>query len=370
MTDPPPGNDPARVVVTQAPPPNGTNGARRPISPPHFSIGEPLGASWREQTLARIAEQRALTTCAASQSELDPDAAEYYSRAIDLHLDAAKQAAESPTRLKLAISGAAVERALSNLDVVESHLLRLAPPSYLRSQMASTLAHVRRHLDDTDPRRVDVEALAKSDRQWGETEASAVITAVHAASSKARAEHRQLRSFRNVLWATSFVLTLLACAVLVIGIVDPTVLPLCFTPNGKSVCPVGNTPSGWDIPLIELLGLTAAALAAAVSLRNIKGTATPYRIPLALAVLKLPSGALTALLGILLVRGAFVPGLSDLDTSAQILSWAVVLGYSQQLLTQFVDRQGQSVLENVRPGGTGPGAGEAVQPTAAMQEAT
>ena len=69
-------------------------------------------------------------------------------------------------------------------------------------------------------------------------------------------------------------------------------------------------------------------------------------LPLALAVLKLPTGALTAILGLLLMRGGFIPGLGALDTPAQIIAWAIVLGYSQQLLTQFVDRQAQSELNN------------------------
>jgi hypothetical protein len=63
-------------------------------------------------------------------------------------------------------------------------------------------------------------------------------------------------------------------------------------------------------------------------------------------VLKLPTGALTAVFGILLMRGAFVPGLTALDSSAQIISWAVLLGYSQQLLTRFVDQRAQTVLDN------------------------
>jgi hypothetical protein len=65
---------------------------------------------------------------------------------------------------------------------------------------------------------------------------------------------------------------------------------------------------------------------------------------MALAVLKLPTGALTAFLGLLLISAGFVPGLSALDSSAQILSWAVVLGYSQELFTHLVDQQGQTVL--------------------------
>lgn len=69
---------------------------------------------------------------------------------------------------------------------------------------------------------------------------------------------------------------------------------------------------------------------------------------MALAALKLPTGAVTALLGLLLMRGQFVPGLSALDTSAQILAWGLVFGYAQQLFTRLVDQQGQTVLDSVR----------------------
>jgi hypothetical protein len=113
------------------------------------------------------------------------------------------------------------------------------------------------------------------------------------------------------------------------------------------------TASGWDAWLVELIGLVAAALASALSLRKIRGTSTPYSLPVALAALKLTTGAVTAYLGLLLMRGGFVPGLSALDTSAQILSWAIIFGYSQQVFTRFADDQAQSVLEGV--GGRGAG---------------
>jgi hypothetical protein len=54
------------------------------------------------------------------------------------------------------------------------------------------------------------------------------------------------------------------------------------------------------------------------------------------------------------MRGEFVPGLSALDSSAQILAWAIIFGYAQQLLTQLVDRQANTVLDNARSGGTAP----------------
>ena len=93
---------------------------------------------------------------------------------------------------------------------------------------------------------------------------------------------------------------------------------------------IARTATPWDHLVVELVGLTAAALAATVAIRRLKGSSERYGLPVALAALKLPTGAITAFLGLLLMRRQFVPGLSALDTSAQILAWALVFGYAQQ----------------------------------------
>ncbi|MDT7581617.1 MAG: hypothetical protein QOK35_2881 [Pseudonocardiales bacterium] len=74
---------------------------------------------------------------------------------------------------------------------------------------------------------------------------------------------------------------------------------------------------------------------------------TPYGIPVAVALLKLPIGALTAVAGIVLLGGAFVPGLSNLDSQRQILAYALVLGFAQQLVTQFTDRRASALIAQV-----------------------
>ena len=100
----------------------------------------------------------------------------------------------------------------------------------------------------------------------------------------------------------------------VLGSMRPHLLPLCFSPDTHVVCPthettwpnpaaaqtdkaIEQTVSGWDIWLVEAIGLVAAALASAFALRGIRGTSTPYSLPVALSVLKLSTGALTAVLG-------------------------------------------------------------------------
>jgi len=191
-------------------------------------------------------------------------------------------------------------------------------------------------------------------------------------------EHVRLRSFRNIVVVTAMLMGVLAIGLAITGFLRPTLIPLCFAPqeSGKVtvVCPTAQSrpfvPAGGqpqsgvpvrdiddvvketakplDLMVVELVGLTAAAIATAAAIRRVKGSSERYGLPVALAALKLPTGAITAFLGLLLMRGQFVPGLSALDTSAQILAWALVFGYAQQLFTRLVDQQGQTVLDNVR----------------------
>jgi hypothetical protein len=262
------------------------------------------------------------------------------------------------------IGGAPLERTASNLDAAEAGLLRLLPTSDVRALMPSLRAHVGDHLDPGDPRRTRLDEIADGvkDAELEEVDRGTVVAAARAASSEARREVVRVRSFRNVLLVAASLLALAAGGLAVLGVVNPDVIPLCFTPdNERVVCPTAETPlsgegvetitrqttSSWDLPLIELVGVVAAAVAAAAALSGIKGTSVPYSLPVALSLLKLPTGALTAVLGLLLMRGEFIPGLSALDSSGQIIAWAVVFGAAQHLVTRLVDQQAQTVLEGV-----------------------
>lgn len=400
---------------------------------PPFPLERPTSASWREQALSKVAELRFVRDWMLRSLPSD-SASDQAKRTIDDHLDAAASAAKGgsiwkPRNFVAAVTGSGVERVISQLDAVETELLRIAPSDYLRGEVSSLLAHVQLHLQPNDPRRIRLEAIAErvvrgdddsSDplpasahaarsSRWktmhhspgartggpgrpgegtaqapavprrvgpntlNESDRQAVISAVRAASSESRWKVSRLRSLRNVIAVAALVLTIGAVGMVVFAFRKPAALPVCFTP-ANVVCTTSTTrvppaaqeqpggqqdaasqaatdkimrraATGWDVAVVELVGLVAAAIASAAALRNVQGTSTPYSLPLALAALKLPTGALTALLGLLLMRGGFVPGLSALDSSAQIIAWALVFGYAQQLLTRFVDSQAQTVLD-------------------------
>jgi hypothetical protein len=314
---------------------------------------------------------------------------------------------DPPRRLRIFLNGPLIERARSNLDAAEAQLLNLAPPDYVLGQMPSLLRHVQRHLRSTDPGRQEFERIARSvgindpdhpssqnrtDQDRNEKKATidnergTIVATVRAASSECLREQLRLRNFRNIVAITAAFMALLAVGVALTGFISPTLVPLCFTREETHqsvvVCPTDQSPSfipqqagdpplegirgnvlnrqgtdiddvvaktakRWDLLVVELVGLTAAAIAAAAAIKNIRGSSDRYSLPVALALLKLPTGAITAFLGLLLMRGQFVPGLSALDTSAQILAWALVFGYAQQLFTRLVDQQGQTVLNGV-----------------------
>ncbi len=362
----------------------------------------PVAAAWREGTLTRAQELDSL--CLWVTTNNSERASDSLVNGVRAHIEAAREAASvaalNPREyLHGPRYGSLRERAMSNLDAAEAHLLNIAPAEYLLGQMPSLLQHVRRHLMAADPRREELERIARriglSDPDHCQMQIAAsvpyeerqrvvaqervqIVAAMRAASSASLREQVRVRSFRDVLVATTVVMSLLAVALALIGFRYPSLLPVCFAPeeagSATVVCPtrqsapfstaqaettpsetsrdidnaVEETVRPWDLLLVELIGMAAAAIAAAAAIRKIRGSSERYGVPLALAALKLPTGAVTAFLGLLLMRGEFVPGLSALDTSAQILAWALVFGYAQQLFTRLVDQQGQTVLNSVR----------------------
>lgn len=394
--------------ATTAAPPREEPATQAPSAPPGGgpstidAIEGPVWVAWREGTLTRAKELEALSLWVTPRDSQEND--KVLATAVRRHLDAARQAARvdplnPPKPFRIFRNGPLIERARGNLDAAEAHLLALASNDYILGQMPSLLNHVQVHLLRTDARRQEFERIAQklgikdpdhpllqkenepsldAKKAIVNDERRTIINIVRAASSAGLREHIRLRSFRNIVVITAMLMTVLAIGVALTGLLRPTLIPMCFAPQeaGKVtvVCPTAQSepfvPTGGqpqpgvptrdidnvvertakplDLTVVELVGLTAAAIATAAAIRRIKGSSERYGLPVALAALKLPTGAITAFLGLLLMRGQFVPGLSALDTSAQILAWALVFGYAQQLFTRLVDQQGQTVLDNVR----------------------
>ena len=211
---------------------------------PESSVRGPVAAAWREGTLTRAQELDALCSWVIANHPKRASASLVHG--VRTHIEAARQAASvaalSPKRyLHLPRYGSLRERAMSNLDAAEAHLLNIAPADYLLGQMPSLLQHVRRHLVPGDPRREELERIAgriglsdpdhpqmqiaapvpyKERESIVEQERVQIVSAMRAASSASLREQVRVRSFRDVLVATTVVMSLLAIALAITGLHD------------------------------------------------------------------------------------------------------------------------------------------------------
>lgn len=281
--------------------------------------------------------------------------------------------------------GTSVEQAYQSLHAAEIFLIELLPDEQVRALVPKVTSKAGLILHPHDPRRAQIDALPA--RLTGSGGVSAEIRATVQRAMEAVYEatdqlHTRLRDFRNILLVSTAMIGVLMIALVFLVAYHPTAMPLCFNPSVTSAvpatgvpdatqppagttmaCPTGDrrTPSGGDIVIVAGLGLLGGALAAAFAIRNLRGTSTPYDIPIALAWLKVPCGALTAVAGILLLGGNFLPGLSQLDSQPQILAYALVLGFAQQVGTRLIDNQAQTILNRVPS--SDPGANAPPPPT-------
>lgn len=256
-----------------------------------------------------------------------------------------------PTRWGTWWRGTLVEAAYQNLHAAEGQLILLFDVNQLRAEVPSAVSRAQVTLARDDPRRTVAFRLLTDPPTAAtlELDREQLRRLTDTGYEHSDQLHARLRSFRNIVFQAGAVITLFMVVFIAIVAVNPSWVPLCFaTARDTIVCPTGTgSPSGPDIIIVALLGLLGGVLAGAVSINKLKGTATPYDVPTALALLKAPFGAMTAVGAVIFIRGGFVPGLSDLDSQVQILAYAFVFGYAQQLLTGLIDKQAQTVLDSV-----------------------
>jgi hypothetical protein len=282
-------------------------------------------------------------------------------RGVELFLTKAWLAVERadpvPSRIVNWWRGVLVEAAYRNIHAARAQLVDAYTEEDIDAEIPGAIARAHRSLHRDDPRclsQTQLRALPLAHRR------ARLRRLVEDGYEAIDLQHGRLRSFRNIILMAAFVVIVLVG--ITIGVVwsNPSVMPLCFpnqvvqgaltTTQHNYNCPTGDNTTAaqaGDVGIVALLGLLGGALAASVAIRNIRGTSTPYDVPVALAWLKIPLGAFTAILGIVAIHGGFVPGLSVLDSQQQILAYALLLGFAQQLFTGALDRRAQTLLEGV-----------------------
>lgn len=320
----------------------------------------------------RIWAQAVQTEAAALQARLDATVAagltpseQTVARGAAERLEAARAATMKrdpiPGRASNWWRGTLVEAAFQNLHAAESLLAGVYPAEVVWAEIPEAARRVETTLDPGDPRRACAETLLRERDgvlaaspaelvRWRECLRKSIEVGFNAADQ----EHTRLRNFRNAVLGGAIVLSVLLGAFVGFVWANPTDVSFCFVPEADAapVCPTGaGRPQPDDVLVVALLGMLGGLLSGIMSIRNMQGTSVAYDVPQALAWLKLPLGALSAIGGLLVIRGEFVPGLSNLDSSDQVLAYAFVLGVAQQLLVGTVDRHAQDLL------GAAPGKG-------------
>lgn len=246
--------------------------------------------------------------------------------------------------------GTNIEAAFQNIHKAESELVRLYSDDEVDAEVPEAVARTEVGLNRDHPMRDIARGLIEMNP--GSAKRTTLSKVIHAGHEAADRSYSRVRNFRNVLLATTLLIAVLVLIFSWIVSYNPSIVPFCFEPaNLPKACPTGDEEGRGTTPLdvvvVAMLGLLGGSLAAAVSIRNLRGTCTPYDIPIALALLKVPAGALTALGALIAIRGQFIPGLSALDTQEQILAYALIFGYAQQLLTGLIDRRALDLLDTV-----------------------
>jgi hypothetical protein len=255
--------------------------------------------------------------------------------------------------------GAGIEAAFRKSHQAEAELAKLYTDEEVTAEVTAAVARTDQALNRDDPRRAVARSLLYTPARGTPAAAAArrllLSKTVQVGHEAVDGAHSRLRNLRNVLLSTTACIAVLVLVFSIVVALNPSSVPLCFNPQQNDddvvACPSGDGPDqmprSLDVVVVAMLGLLGGSLAAAISIRNLRGTATPYDIPIALAWLKVPVGALTAIGALIAIRGAFIPGLSALDSQEQVLAYALIFGYAQQLLTGLIDRQALEVMASV-----------------------
>lgn len=327
-------------------------------TPPRLSAWR-IRALDRHEKLSFHVEQARLRIERLPASGPDRQEGETALARMDAWLAAAQRAAGGPPAARETVAnrwrGSDIDAAWSALHRIEAALVEITPDeTAYKPVLTSARERARQRLRARDAR---LTALARAEHPVdaekkllapGTMRMAASVLGAALADSDDR--HRRIRSFRNLLIVTTLGTLGLGFLLALVGALAPAWIDLCWTvtePAGEA-CPTGGSaPSPGDVALVELIGLLGAAVASAFGIRRLRGTSTPYAVPLMSLIIKLPLGALTAVLGLLLLHlfDSFV-----ITSQQELAAYALIFGVSQEAFTQLIDRQAHSVLSSVRPG--------------------
>ncbi len=278
----------------------------------------------------------------------EPRFAEFMSvlDSVETALREAQNAAARATFWRSAITwltGADIEEAWAALHRADELLYLARDRESLRARAPELLATVRWRIGKDDPRRDAYEEQLRAEDPSREL----FREIRHNLNEISDDAHGRLRNYRNVVLAMTFIL--------VVG----TGLLAADAPSDQWL-PIAHGKPPWPtIWQVELVGALGGLLAGVTTLRGLQGFAGPYALPFVMALLKIPAGALTGLLGALWMQNSIFTGLQP-QAGLKILAFVALFGFAQQTLTTFADKQAGELLGQAK--GTQPSTGAGAAP--------
>ncbi|MFV2011419.1 MULTISPECIES: hypothetical protein [unclassified Micromonospora] len=341
-----------------------------------------FGGAWRQHALARALylEHQSRLLCSDKDDHRLREACKF----VRVDVSLARQAAGSVWPFR-----GSLERTWSHIHAAELVLLKVADEERLKGWSSSVLELAKKRLHENDCRLVKLRELCGRDgigsherrvtggwrRIFTGKEKCAEVSELRYAMMAAlvgsytaiNSWYSRVRGVRNILISVTMLALALVLCLGIWGYKSPDVLSLCFgTDPSTLVCPhdpltkdQGMQPTAEDrdrqaepdrvdVTLVLAFGFIGAVLSGIPALARLHRSAVPYDLRLTSAALKLPAGALSAFVGVTFIRGEFVPGLTQLDTGAQILAWSAVFGVSQYAITRLVDNKTWEIASDQR----------------------
>jgi len=313
--------------------------------------------AWAAEVAGRIGELRGrVKAVKGGRGSRDTAGIEAVLSAVESDLDRADEALWRPggglrqigPRLCAWWSGSAITTAWESVHTAELALLSVEDDKETAVSVPRLLSWVERTMDKGPQRKAHEETLRKM-MEGGEVTDRTKVRAVLADAIEANGDrYANVRAFRNNLILVTFALLAAVIGAAIWHAANTHFLSLCTetTKQGALTHCLGgesSRPNGVDVGLVAAMGGLGGLLAIAFSFSETDVAPTRYDPKTWQTLLKPVTGAAVAIIAVLFLQSGFLLKPST-ETQSMFLAYAVLFGFSQQLLTSFVDKRADSLI--------------------------
>lgn len=302
-----------------------------------------------EVRIGELRSRAAIAACPRQPDDLTECERERLVEAVDRCLDRAEKAVkldeDQRQHLRSWWSGSSMTTGWESIHEAEMHLLSLESEENAKTTLPWLLTWVRAAMNRSPDKSHHEESLRKQIKgsELNRTQARQALRDVIVANN---ARYANLRAFRNNLVVVTALLLALVVALSIWHAVNPSVLSFCATGGDETTCLNESAdPRPADVALVALVGALGGMLAIAFGLARTKSPPSRYDPKAWLGLLKPVAGAATAIVAVTLIQANILLGPDGGHSEMLLLSYAAIFGFSQQLLTRFVDKRAESLID-------------------------